>query len=1092
MAVLEQGKPQVPKVSVLLAIPGGARVSARVLSRETKTLALANVYPLQPPLLDDRQPGPLVIDRGFYSQNVSYPGRDVSVIETGVWRDLAVANLQVYPVQVNAGKGEIEVTSRIRVRVDYSGGSYPATVADWMIPQYGRYVDNFGRLPVRPETDYNAGVRYLVVCNSAYQANSYLNDSLLGWVKQRGYDVRTIVKASFTDQEIKDSIRAEYNRNTPKTLRWVLLVGEYAQIPMHGQGGVGHGDYWYCDLEPWPSGDNYPEVGVSRLSPASSGDLDNEVKKILAYEKNPPSTGNWLDKLSMVAHSEQYPGKYSGCVRDIYRMPKPFWNPSVVETVMGYYTGNTTVAANTNAGRGIVAYRGHGDTQEWWEWGTEGSWYNSHVDALTNGDMTPVVYNICCTSGDIAASECLSEKWMRKYPGGAAASLAATQASYTLPNHGICSTLVRASVDTWTITVPGVRDYAGSLTNLSDIHMYMDAYVAKYWPASPYPDNIYMYVMLGDPSMPVWAGGMPDFPTVTAPDSIPTGPYNLNVTVQASGRAVEGALVCAWKGAEFYVSERTNASGLVTLAVSAATPGEVKLTISEGHAQHSTPGVQHTPILPYQEIIMAGGGGNPQPNVVYVSNVVRDSPPGGNGNGQFEPGESGTFIVTLRNSGNAEAQNVTAKLKSGHSLFTVTDSTSAYGNIPVGGTVNNNADRFGATAQASIPPGTMVTCTLKVHSDNWAHDWSYTFTLQVGQPPSPPGTIIWGPRVCPGMPTQWGLYGMAYNPNDNLLYAMYFMSPTIYKYSSDSLLTAQGTVTLPEDSCTDLDYCAYDNTFWVVANPRKIVYKITPSGTVVRQFTVPQADYPCGIVENDAEHKIYLTDRRLVGQTQQRFFIYDTLGNILDTVAHPISGNYGSRCLALDDRCPVNPPSLLNIFTWFDAGGTAIESIGMLEIDRVGFTLRNRFRFSNSSWNIRGIEYDPRDGSYWISIMEDQTGGNNRIFKVVGFNYGTGLAEERPVEARLAEGALVDVRPNPFTRGTVISAPAQGAGPVELLIYDNTGRLVRGFRQQASRGRVRFNWDGCGAAGQTLAPGIYFYRLDGPGVNALGKLVLSR
>jgi hypothetical protein len=331
---------------------------------------------------------------------------------------------------------------------------------------------------------------------------------------------------------------------------------------------------------------------------------------------------------------------------------------------------------------------------------------------------------------------------------------------------------------------------------------------------------------------------------------------------------------------------------------------------------------------------------------------------------------------------------------------------------------------------------------------------------------------------------------MAYNPNDNLLYAMYFMSPTIYKYSSDTMLTAQGTVTLPEDSCTDLDYCAYDNTFWVVANPRKIVYKITPTGSVVRQFTVPQADYPCGIVEHDLEHKIYVTDRRMVGQTQQRVFVYDTLGTILDTVVHPLSGNYGSRCLALDDRCPVNAPSLLNIFTWFNTGGTAIDSIGMLEIDRVAFTLRNRFKFANSAWNVRGIECDPRDGSYWVSIMEDQTSGNNRIFKVVGFNYGTGV-EERPVAALLSEGE-VSARPNPFTGSTAISAAPPTAGRVELRIFDGSGRLVQVSSQTVTRGRVAFNWNGRSGSGRTLSPGIYFYRLDGAGLNAFGKLVLSR
>ncbi|MCX6843897.1 MAG: C25 family cysteine peptidase, partial [candidate division WOR-3 bacterium] len=670
MATLEQGKPQVPKVSVLLAIPNGAQVSCRVVARETKTLKVANVYPLQPPLLDNQQPGPLVQDAGFYSQDVSYPATDLSPVGTGVWRDLATCNLQVYPVKVNPARGEVEVATRIRVRVDYSGGTYPRTAASFMFPLYAQYVDNFAQLGVKPQTDYTAGVRYLVIGDTAWQTNSYLNDSLLGWVKQRGYDVRTIWKSAWTYAEVKDSINNEYLRVTPHVLQFVLLVGEYGEIPMYPYPNVGHSDYWYSDVEPYPAGDNFPELALARLSPTSGTELDNMVRKILKYQKDPPSTNNWLDKLTMIANSQEYPGKYSGCVRGIYFMPKPYWNPGTVDTVMGYYTGNATVTAAINDGRGLVAYRGHGDRKEWNMWGTQGSWYNSNVEALTNGELTPVVYNICCSSGDFAVDTCLSEKWMRKYPGGAVASLAATEASYTDPNHGICSTLVRASCDTWRITVPGVRDYVGPCFHLSEQMMYFDAYVAKYWPGSPYPDNIYMYAMLGDPSMPVWAGGMPVAASVTKPDSIPTGPYNLNVAVRAAGQPVAGALVCAWKDTEVYVSDRTGASGQVTLAVNAATTGPMKLTVSEGHARHSTPSVPHTPILPYEGTVNVGGSGSAARSVVdldtgavrlsvcAIGSIGYDEPQGtGNGFqvpkggtsclsfGSFEAGNSGSYLV---------------------------------------------------------------------------------------------------------------------------------------------------------------------------------------------------------------------------------------------------------------------------------------------------------------------------------------------------------------------------------------------------------------------------------------------------------------
>ncbi len=620
-AALDEGRPEVPKVSVLLGIPTGADVAVRVTVLESMRLEVAEVYPLQPPLLDGEEPGPTVRAGDFYTRDIVYPEVDARGLEPGVWRDLHVVNVEVYPVRVNPGRGEVTVATRMRIEVDYSGGSYPDRASDWLLPQYAEYIDNFEQLGIKPELDYSAGTRYLVICHNNYAAHSMLHDSLLGWVKQRGYDVRVITKASFTASEIKDSIRNEYNRNNPHLLRWVLLVGEYAEVPMGSYSGVTYSDFWYSDLEPWPSGDNYPEIGIARLSPASATDLNNQVRKILKYQKNPPATNNWLDRLTMVANYQDYPGKYSGCVRGIHRMPKPYWNPTL-DTIMGqFHTSNAPIFNAINSGVGILPYRGHGSSTQWWRWTPLPSgihWDNADISALSNGDLTPVVYNIACSNGEIFQPTCLSEQWMRKYPGGAAASLAATQASYTYPNHGICSTLVRAACDTWTITVPGVRNYAGPVFDIGGVMMYMDAYVAKYWPSSVYPRNIWMYLMLGDPSMPVWSGGMPQAATVTCPDTIAPGSMNLNVLVQVGGRPVEGAIVCAWKGSEVYIAERTGPTGTATLAVNPTTEGQMVLTVSEGHAQHSIPGVAHTPILPYVKQMTVRQANRPDVGATHI------------------------------------------------------------------------------------------------------------------------------------------------------------------------------------------------------------------------------------------------------------------------------------------------------------------------------------------------------------------------------------------------------------------------------------------------------------------------------------------
>ncbi len=486
---------------------------------------------------------------------------------------------------------------------------------------------------------------------------------------------------------------------------------------------------------------------------------------------------------------------------------------------------------------------------------------------------------------------------------------------------------------------------------------------------------------------------------------------------------------------------------------------------------------------------VTGSGG---PMIVLRTVVVHDSPPGGNNNGRVDPGEDARLRITLRNSGGAGCNNTAGVFRSFDSRLVVTDSTATWGNIPSGGEATNTGDPLAVSAARTIPPGTMVACTLYITGDSADYATRIPITLRVGEPPPQPGTVIWGPKVCPGMPTDWGLYGVAYNRRDSLIYCLYFFSSTAYKYTSDSSLQYRGTIPLPEDSCTDIAYCSYDNTFWVVANPSKRVYKITPTGSVVRYFTASQADYPCGVVEHEETHEVYVSDRRS-STNQQRIFVYDTTGTLLRTITHPVSGYYGTRCLALDYHCPSNTPSLLNMFSWFDAGGTSLESCAMVEVNRTSGVLRNRFRFANTEWNMRGIEYDPRDGSYWLTIMQYLSGNNNMIVKVVGFNMGVTGVEENGLPPVQEKRVTVSARPNPTTGRTVLSVVLREPATVDIAVYDNTGRMVKSIaRARPVTVRSEFVWDGRDENGYEVARGVYFYRVKTGRDDHWGKLVLTR
>jgi hypothetical protein len=74
--------------------------------------------------------------------------------------------------------------------------------------------------------------------------------------------------------------------------------------------------------------------------------------------------------------------------------------------------------------------------------------------------------------------------------------------------------------------------------------------------------------------------------------------------------------------------------------------------------------------------------------------------------------------------------------------------------------------------------------------------------------------------------------------------------------------------------------------------------------------------------------------------------------------------------------------------------------------------------------------------------------------------------------------------PNPFNPSTVIKFSLPASGKVNLSIYDETGQLVRTLvDDQRAAGRHALHWDGRNRSGNTVAAGIYLYRIVVRGEN---------
>jgi hypothetical protein len=88
---------------------------------------------------------------------------------------------------------------------------------------------------------------------------------------------------------------------------------------------------------------------------------------------------------------------------------------------------------------------------------------------------------------------------------------------------------------------------------------------------------------------------------------------------------------------------------------------------------------------------------------------------------------------------------------------------------------------------------------------------------------------------------------------------------------------------------------------------------------------------------------------------------------------------------------------------------------------------------------------------------------------------------------------LHDASPNPFNPSTMIAFDLPVAARVRLSIYDVSGRLVKELlNEKREEGRHRAAWDGKDDRGQSVASGVYLYRLAAESFTETKRMVLLK
>lgn len=417
------GTPKLPATHKLIEIPFGADVHVEVINYSMTEYRLADygidhaILPVQPSLRKDID----IADVEFEFDETAYAKEgfitpEMAQVEVlGVMRSYRIARLTIAPIAYNPVEGIIRVYNDIEVEVSFTNVDQALT-QHIKASTYSPYFDALNKHFLNdPDRDYpnhpdltKDPIKMVVVADRAFETTLA---PFFEWKTEQGFYliVGYTDEIGTTSAAIKNFIHGHYNAGTPEdpAPTFALIVGGPESIPASDIGSSSGQvtDLYYASVD----GDYFPEMYYGRLSARNVQELENQLDKILYYQKYEFTDPTYLNDVTLIAGQDGY------------------WNPQVGQPTINYGTQNYFNAANgfTNVNAYLNSYAGCFDNERisvslinFTAHCSPTSWAGpyltvSDVHNLTNTDMYPLAVGNCCQSALFSNTECIGEAWLR-------------------------------------------------------------------------------------------------------------------------------------------------------------------------------------------------------------------------------------------------------------------------------------------------------------------------------------------------------------------------------------------------------------------------------------------------------------------------------------------------------------------------------------------------------------------------------------------------------------------------------------------------------------------------------------------------------
>lgn len=546
-SMLEAGAPDLPLYSIPIIIGDKAEMNVSVLKSKYVDFENIEVAPSKGNFSRKINPDDVPYVYGdMYQKDAFFPSQQMSLEKPYIIRDFRAQNLMVYPYVYNPVTKTLRVYTELTFSVKKVGDnginqkvSYRKNnviTSDFDASYQRRFInyknDNRGFMIDEGEM--------LIVCADKYMETV---QPLIDWKNISGRPT-TIVASSVTgkDEDLR-SYLVEYYKNNPK-LSYILLVGEYVDLPAHSMNG-GYSDNYFGMLE---GDDFYEEVFVGRLSVKNVDDAKNQINKVIYYERDMDETATWLSNGAGVAakegkgHFNEYDYVHMDYIRDT------LLNYTYTDISQHYDKVNeptlNDLISRFNDGVGIINYCNHGTVDGWVVTG-----FNSkNVSQLTNDYKLPFIWSVACDNGKFGVGECFAEAWMRATnpktgaPTGAIGGMFATILQpWRPPMYG--QDEMNAILAEWRKGYKHTLAGASCNGNMYVLDMSKDEYGE---------DTHNTWILFGDPSMMLRTKTPEKMSVSTVPTALQTGMTSLAVnadtdfgiaTLSVDGKAIASAYV---------------------------------------------------------------------------------------------------------------------------------------------------------------------------------------------------------------------------------------------------------------------------------------------------------------------------------------------------------------------------------------------------------------------------------------------------------------------------------------------------------------------------------------------------------------------